>query len=130
MKPIIVNADDMRSVADSAAGLVWKNIITVMVPDDFSPGGKTYDLLSDSWILDPPYVRTHEDEVRDAEVYQRSLIAEAEKTMSDWVLDLNLGLISNEDKQKLIAWRLYMKALDAIELDAAPDIEWPPKPEA
>ena len=130
MKPIIVNADDMRSVTDSAAGLVWKNIITVMVPDDFSPGGKTYDRLSDSWILDPPYVRTHEDEVRNAEVYRRNLIAEAEKTISDWVLDLNLGLIIDEDKQKLIAWRLYVKALDALELDAVPNIEWPLKPEA
>lgn len=120
----------MRSVADSAAGLVWKNIITVMVPDDFSPGGKTYDRLSDSWILDPPYVRTHEDEVRNAEVYRRNLIAEAEKTISDWVLDLNLGLIIDEDKQKLIAWRLYVKALDALELDAVPNIEWPLKPEA
>lgn len=129
MKPIIVNAGDMRSVADSVAGLVWENIITVMVPDDFSPGGKTYDLASDSWILDPLYVRTHEDDVRDAETCRRNLIAEAEKTMAGWILDLNLGLISEEDKQKLIAWRLYVKELDALELDAAPDIEWPPRPE-
>ena len=44
-------------------------------------------------------------------------------------MDLNLGLISEEDKQKLIAWRLYVKELDALELDTAPEIEWPQKPE-
>ena len=49
--------------------------------------------------------------------------------MSGWVLDLNLGLISDEDKQKLIAWRLYVKELDALKLDAAPDIEWPSRPQ-
>ncbi|OAT52118.1 hypothetical protein M989_02655 [Kluyvera georgiana ATCC 51603] len=47
--------------------------------------------------------------------------------MAGWILDL--GLISDEDKQKLIAWRLYVKALEALELDAAPDIEWPAKPD-
>lgn len=50
--------------------------------------------------------------------------------MSGWILDLSIGLISEEDKQKLIALRLYVKALDALELDAAPDIEWPLKPGA
>ena len=49
--------------------------------------------------------------------------------MAGWILDLNLGLISEDGKQKLIAWRLYVKELDALELDAAPEIEWPPRPE-
>lgn len=110
---------------------VWGgNVISVEVPDNFSSGNKTYIPETGEWITDPPYVRTHEDDVRDAETYRRNLIAQAEKTMAGWVLDLNLGLISEEDKQKLIAWRLYVKELDALELDAAPEIEWPPVPGA
>ncbi|MFU0874213.1 tail fiber assembly protein [Kluyvera sichuanensis] len=66
---------------------------------------------------------------RDAETYRRNLNAQAEKTMAGWILDLNLGLISEEGKQKLIAWRLYVKELDALVLDAAPEIEWLPRPE-
>ncbi|HDG1683998.1 TPA: tail fiber assembly protein [Kluyvera ascorbata] len=89
----------------------------------------THNRITDEWLPDPQYVRVHEDDVREAEAFRRDLIAEAEKTMAGWVLDLNLGLISEEDKQKLIAWRLYVKALDALELDAATGIEWPLKPE-
>lgn len=127
MRTIYVHTGDYRSYGSSPE--IWGgNVIPVEVADDFSGGGKTYDPDSGRWIPDPPYVRTHEDDVRDAETYRRNLIAEAEKTMAGWILDLNLGLISEEDKQKLIAWRLYVKALDALELDAAPEIEWPPVP--
>ncbi|WP_447863520.1 tail fiber assembly protein [Kluyvera sichuanensis] len=108
---------------------VWAgNVLPVEVPDGFSGGNKTYIPATGEWITDPPYVRVHEDDVRDAETCRRNLIAEAEKTMAGWILDLNLSLISEEDKQKLIAWRLYVKALDALKLDAAPVIEWPPRP--
>lgn len=106
----------------------WSTL-PVEVSDGFSGGNKTYNPESGEWITDPPYVRTHEDDVRDAETCRHNLIAEAEKTMAGWILDLNLGLISEEDKQKLIAWRLYVKALDALVLDAAPEIEWPPRPQ-
>ena len=109
---------------------VWAgNVLPVEVPDNFSGGNKTYNPDTGEWITDLPYIPTHEDHARDAEVYRRNLKAEAEKTMSGWILDLSLGLISDEDKQKLIAWRLYVKALDALELDAATGIEWPLKPE-
>lgn len=128
MKPIIVNADDMRSVADTSDGLIWTNQLVVNVPDNFSPGGKTYDPGSDTWIPDAPYIRTHADDVTEAESRRHDLIADAEKIMAGWILDLTLGLISDDEKQKLIAWRLYVKALDALELGAAPDVEWPPKP--
>ena len=104
-------------------------MLQVEVPYNFSGGNKTYIPETGEWITDPPYVRTHEDDVRDAELCRRNLIVEAEKAMAGWILDLNLGLISDEDKQKLKLWRAYVKKLDALELDAAPDIEWPQAPE-
>ena len=109
---------------------VWGgNVLPVEVPDGFSGGNKSYNPESGGWITDPPYVRTHEDDVHDAERKRAELKQEAEQVMSEWKLDLALGLISEEDKQKLIAWRLYVKKLDALELDAAPEIEWPQAPE-
>ena len=128
MKIIYVEESTGRSWSTSPAAFDGVNY-PVIVHDDFTGGAITHNRLTNEWIVDPPYVPTHEDDVRDAEAFRRNLITEAEKTMAGWILDLNLGLISEDDKQKLIAWRLYVKALDAIELDAAPEIEWPDKPE-
>lgn len=125
---IYVSTDNYRSISYSP--IPGWSTIPVEVPDSFSGGNKTYNPETGNWVQDPAYVRTHADDVNDAEAFRNQLKAGAKEIMSGWVLDLNLGLISDEDKQKLIAWRLYVKALDALELDAAPDIEWPPKPDA
>ena len=129
MKRIYVSQKDNRSWSTSAAafgGLSYPAI----VPDDFTGGAMTYNRFTGEWVADAPYIRTHADDVYDAVVMRDQLKEEAEDIMSGWVLDLTLGLISDEDKQKLIAWRLYVKELDALELDAAPDIEWPLKPDS
>ncbi|ASG64592.1 hypothetical protein CEW81_16795 [Kluyvera genomosp. 3] len=42
--------------------------------------------------------------------------------------DLLLGIISDEDKDKLITWRTYIKALEAVDTSSAPEINWPPTP--
>lgn len=128
MKIIYVSKEDNRSWSTSALAFGGQNY-SANVPDDFTGGAMMHNRVTDEWVADPAYIRTHDDDVRDAEAYRRDLIAQAEKTMSGWILDLHLGLISEEDKQKLIAWRLYVKELDALELDAAPDIEWPPRPQ-
>lgn len=54
---------------------------------------------------------------------------EAEGIMSGWILDLQLGDITDEDLAKLKLWRAYVKKLDALDLDAAPEIEWPLRPD-
>lgn len=129
MRTIYVNQADNRSWSTTPVSFDGQTY-PVIVPDDFTGGAMTHNRFTDEWVPDPAYVRTHADDVYDAEATRNQLKAEADDIMSGWVLDLNLGLISDEDKQKLIAWRLYVKALDALELDAAPDIEWPPKPDA
>ncbi|MEB7711833.1 tail fiber assembly protein [Kluyvera cryocrescens] len=128
MKTIYVSQKDNRSWSSSPSSFGGLNYPAV-VPDGFTGGAMTHNRFTDEWVTDPAYVRTHADDVNDAEAVRNQLKAEAEEIISGWVLDLNLGLISDEDKQKLIAWRLYVKALDAIELEVAPDIEWPPRPE-
>ena len=127
MKTIYVSQKNNRDWSTSASAFGGLNY-PVIVADGFSGGAMTYNRFTAEWIADPVYVRTHDDDVFDAEATRKQLKEEAEDIMSGWVLDLNLGLISEEDKQKLIAWRLYVKELDALELDAAPEIEWPPKP--
>lgn len=127
MKTIYVSQKNNRDWSTSASAFGGLNY-PATVPDGFAGGAMTYNRFTDEWVADAPYIRTSADDVYDAVVMRDQLKEEAEDIMSGWVLDLTLGLISDEDKQKLIAWRLYVKALDVLELDAAPDIEWPPKP--
>lgn len=129
MNMVYVSSEDNRSIAYSADVFSGNSYLAPPPPGDWL-GRAMFNRDSAQWELDPPYVRTHEDDVRDAERKRAELKQEAEQVMSEWKLDLALGLISEEDKQKLIAWRLYVKELDALELDAAPEIEWPTKPEA
>ncbi|GJL33261.1 hypothetical protein TUM17576_00810 [Enterobacter hormaechei] len=56
------------------------------------------------------------------------LLADASETIRGWQTDLLLGIISDEDKSKLIAWRIYIKVLEAIDTSLAPDINWPAVP--
>lgn len=128
MKTIYMSQKNNRSwstTPEAFEGLTYP----VVVPDNFMGGAMTYDRFTGKFIPDPVYVRTHDDDVFDAQAVRKQLKEEAEEIMAGWVLDLNLGLISDEDKQKLISWRLYVKELDALELDAAPEIEWPPRPQ-
>lgn len=64
----------------------------------------------------------------EAEEKRAVLISEAETIMADWAIDLQLGTITDEDREKLIAWRAYKEELKAMDLSSAPDIAWPPKP--
>lgn len=104
------------------------NVISVEVPDNFSGGNKTYNPETGNWITDQPYVPTHEDRVREAEMERQRLIDEANAIMADWLIDLQLGMISDEDKAKLILWRQYVKDVKATDISSAPEVLWPEKP--
>ena len=130
MKTIIVNADDMRSVADTSDGLVWTNQLVVNVPDNFSPGGKTYNPETKEWITDPPYIRTEQDDINDITSNRDALVNEARSVIHDWTIELGLGSISDEDKESLAAWMAYIKKLNTMKLEGSPDsVEWPDKPQ-
>ncbi|EFB9807897.1 TPA: tail fiber assembly protein [Escherichia coli] len=58
-----------------------------------------------------------------------ALLTEAQSTISLWQTELQLGIISDDDKASLIAWMKYIQALNAVDTSTAPDIEWPVKPE-
>lgn len=125
---VYVWTGDYRSYG-SSQDLWGGNTIEVEVPDDFIGGGKTYDPVAKVWITDPPHVPTHEDYVHEAENERQRRIDEANAIMADWVIDLQLGMISDEDKAKLILWRQYVKDVKATSTENAPDVNWPPKPQ-
>ncbi|ELY3379864.1 tail fiber assembly protein [Cronobacter sakazakii] len=87
-----------------------------------------YDRWNGSeWVTDADAQKS--GQVAAAEQKKASLLAEAQSTISLWQTELQLGIISDDDKASLIAWMKYIQALSAVDTSTALDIEWPVKPE-
>jgi len=87
-----------------------------------------YDTWNGSeWVTDTK--TQHAADVEAAEQQKAALLAEAQTTISLWQTELQLGIISDEDKASLIAWMKYIKAVQVVDTSKAPDITWPDKPE-
>ncbi|HCD1227728.1 TPA: tail fiber assembly protein [Citrobacter freundii] len=72
---------------------------------------------------------TPEEQRAAAEQFRDGLLQNANKVTADWRTELALGIISDEEKAKLILWMQYIKAVKAVDVSTAPDIDWPEKPE-
>lgn len=68
-----------------------------------------------------------------AEQQRQSLITAAKNITSDWRTELQLEIISDNDKASLVKWMGYIKALKALDLSGIKDeeafekIAWPAK---
>ncbi|EOZ1501102.1 tail fiber assembly protein [Enterobacter asburiae] len=108
--------------------------VIVSLPGDYPEGTTTlapatpYDTWNGSeWVTDNE--AQHKADVEAAEQQKAALLAEAQTTISLWQTELQLGIISDEDKASLIAWMNYIKAVQAVDASKAPKITWPDKPE-
>ncbi|EAA7136949.1 tail fiber assembly protein [Salmonella enterica] len=106
----------------------------VSLPGDYPEGTTTlapstpYDTWNGSeWVTDTEAQQAADVEA--AEQQKVALLLEAQATISLWQTELQLGIISDEDKASLIAWMNYIKAVQAVDTSKAPDITWPDKPE-
>ncbi|EMA4401141.1 TPA: tail fiber assembly protein [Escherichia coli] len=118
-------------VGKDVTGIEPRNASVIEVPDITAnrritePGYWFY--RDDKFVFD--YKLKAEDE-RDALLKQVSIMT------SEWEKDLLLGLISDEDREKLKAYRIYAKSLQAMDFNIITDktsynaIEWPVSPEA
>lgn len=78
------------------------------------------------WVVDED--AQHAADVVAAEQQKAALLAEAQETISFWQTELQLGIISDEDKASLITWMNYIKELKAVGTSTAPDVIWPTLP--
>lgn len=126
-------------VADHRGEIVYSTetgeAVPITAPGDYPENTTTlepatpYDTWNGSeWVTDTE--AQHTVEVAAAEQQKAALLLEAQATISLWQTELQLGIISDEDKASLIAWMNYIKAVQAVDTSAAPDINWPEKPEA
>jgi len=68
------------------------------------------------------------DLVTYAEAEKGQKLSLAIATISLWQTELQLGIISDEDKASLIAWLAYIKALKNVDISNPPNINWPENP--
>lgn len=124
---IFVSTDDWRSFGFSPE--LWGGkTIQVEVPDDFQGGNLTYNPESGGWVADPIPER---DYVAEANAHRLELLELYKATTADWNTDLLLGDISDEDKEKLIAWVAWRKEVAAVDTSTASaenPIIWPEVP--
>ncbi|HCE8947493.1 TPA: tail fiber assembly protein [Morganella morganii] len=79
------------------------------------------------WVDVPPL--THKQNVAIAESQKQSLIAEVNTETGMLRAKLALERIKPDEEALLITWLDYLDMLEAIDTSAAPDIDWPQKPQ-
>ncbi|HEM7577735.1 TPA: tail fiber assembly protein [Serratia marcescens] len=64
-----------------------------------------------------------------AEAKKNELIAEAERVISPLSRAEKHGVATDSEKAALAAWEIYTVLLNRVDLDTAPNIAWPERPE-
>lgn len=119
-----------ETVYDTATG----EPVKITAPGDYADDVTTlapatpYDRWNGSeWVTDKNAQKN--GQIMEVGLKKSALLAEAQSTISLWQTELQLGIISDNDKASLITWMKYIQALNAVDTSTAPDIEWPVKPE-
>lgn len=79
------------------------------------------------WVTDND--EQHAANVAAAEQQKKNLLNAANAKISLWQTELQLGIISDDDKAALITWIGYIKAVQAVDTSTAPEITWPEQPQ-
>lgn len=111
--------DDSLEISDEKYAEMIKGIEAGKV---LSSDDKGYPVLLD-------FTLTKEQQIGEATIVKNGKVEDAMSKISVWQTELQLGIISDNDKASLINWLLYIKELQAVDTSSAPDIEWPLPPQ-
>lgn len=137
-KTLVFNNEHWLEVTDNRGKIAYAidtgEPVTVTELGDLRPGftltspGTPYDKWDgEKWITDT--AAQHAAAVAEANAKKSALLDEANAITADWRTELALGIISDSDKVKLVAWMKYIRAVKASDTSAAPNVVFPPKPE-
>lgn len=88
-----------------------------------------YDKWNGSgWVTDTD--AQHDADVATAEQVKQNLLTSARSTISIWQTELQLGTISEVDKNLLVAWLAYIKNVQSVDIASPLNISWPAQPVA
>lgn len=127
-----------QQVADHRGETVYSTAtgeaITITLPGDY-PAGTTlmkpatvFDKWCGiAWVKDTAAAQQAAISAADTEKAAR--ISEANSVTQAWQTQLMLGIITDGDKALLTKWMQYIQAVQAVNTQDAPDIDWPQKPQ-
>jgi len=99
-------------------------------PSDITPSAPAtgFDKWDGSkWVTDSAAQQA--SLVTSAEQSKTQRLKEAKESISVWQTELQLGIISDDDKASLVRWLEYIKGVQAVDTTSAPDIRWPEQPQ-
>lgn len=100
------------------------------IPNDYTllkPNSEFDSWNGEAWVLDEN--KQHQHDVDVAAVQKKQLLSEATMQI-DYLQDaIDTEIATDEEKALYAAWKKYRALLNRIDVDAAPEIDWPEKPE-
>jgi len=125
---IMYDSENIVRAITTDVSTLYPNMHSVAEVEKIPEGTDIYGgwIYSDGAVIEKPL--SHNEIVTQADLKKSSLLDEARSTISLWQTELQLGIISDDDKASLIAWMNYIKAVQAVDTSKAPDITWPEQP--
>lgn len=119
----VYNTKTAEPICISVLGALPNNVTTI------APDGEYQNWNGTAWVTDLVAMYTNK-----AESERQRLLTEANTTIADWLIDLQLGMISEQDKTRLKSWWSYIKNIKELDLSEVKDearyqaIIWPVSP--
>ncbi|OCG35613.1 tail fiber assembly protein [Gilliamella sp. Gris1-4] len=99
------------------------------IPADYTllkPSSEFDTWNGEEWVLDKE--KQHHYYVMLASVQKKQLLSEASSQI-DYLQDaIDTEIVTDEEKALYATWKKYRALLNRIDVDAAPEIDWPEKP--
>ncbi|TDB49011.1 tail fiber assembly protein, partial [Photorhabdus luminescens] len=78
------------------------------------------------WVVDKDLLKSHQ--INEAKQKQAALLQQANETLSLLQDSVDLEVATDSEKAALLEWKKYRVLLTRVDVDQAPDVEWPEVP--
>ncbi|PQQ36875.1 phage tail protein, partial [Photorhabdus luminescens] len=78
------------------------------------------------WIVDKDLLKSHQ--INEAKQQQAALLQQANETISLLQDSVDLEVATDSEKEALLEWRKYRVLLTRVDVNQAPDVQWPEVP--
>ncbi|NHB87106.1 tail fiber assembly protein, partial [Photorhabdus tasmaniensis] len=78
------------------------------------------------WVVDKDLLKSHQ--IDEAKQQQAALLRQANETLSLLQDSVDLEVATDSEKAALLEWKKYRVLLTRVDVNQAPDVQWPPVP--
>ncbi|WP_387691019.1 tail fiber assembly protein [Photorhabdus sp. RM71S] len=78
------------------------------------------------WVVDKDLLKSHQ--INEAKQQQAALLQQANETLSLLQDSVDLEVATDSEKAALLEWKKYRVLLTRVDVNQAPDVEWPEVP--